>query len=758
MKNVSELGLSLDSGLGWLAGPDLSDRAQIFREKSEIFGRHYSVASTAYSRHLLIWEIISSKHQSITSQLLDTYKINSKALSLYSEILTECELLLNGPLRLIAEYMQDNPIGHLRKIRSTNLVDHVWKFMVQEGLVKSNTVPQTPRTIKSLIHRARHLAQTPLYEYHWRRLGSDSIWKAERERRRVQATYLSKGFRSAINNLKSKGLSQTQTSGSFAKNPHHFDPLTASAEAAIEFMLSCVAPLPAQASQDETESNRHNCSDNDDQMEFLNDLTSSIMSGNIEFDEIKSLGNRIDTVLVRPNNLSMAQKEWLLETEWAQRAFLSSYILAVVDNQATFTHVRSLTLAKVSSCYLSMLDRKDFWGSLPNITTLTLVVLPDWRDVSKPHDGWVEINHIYPSQATDQFASLLDKHITLKRSIKTLKLGYIGGGEHAPGLFARNRHILPAPVMKNRGKSNPLRFAYIEELTFVNCWFIPNVLVEFTSQMMGQHLKRLNLNSVSLVMYGGATSRDLVGFTPPSTSGQAGTFTVPVGIGYGVLRSEIDQVTLQQFLPFNHPLFPNNATLAAMLAAATTLQIPPLQPVVSDSTPEAPFGWLQNIPDKDTWAEVVDAITPGPNLAQQRFALGFEDQKPSLPINSLDKLSFESCGYVKLPYQDVVLSGLRESAQGVNPALTARLKRIQDDMMCSPDHFLGTIEPDIEAHDESILINAFGMYLGWGNDPRKDFNVEDGQPPGGTGRFSGVIERSVRMDVRMDERATALNG
>jgi hypothetical protein len=66
---------------------------------------------------------------------------------------------------------------------------------------------------------------------------------------------------------------------------------------------------------------------------------------------------RLETYPIIPSELSKLQKEWLLETEWAQRAFLSSWLIAVVDNRFTFQHVHTLNFARISSRFLLSLCR-----------------------------------------------------------------------------------------------------------------------------------------------------------------------------------------------------------------------------------------------------------------------------------------------------------------------------------------------------------------------------------------------------------------
>ena len=61
--------------------------------------------------------------------------------------------------------------------------------------------------------------------------------------------------------------------------------------------------------------------------------------------------------------------------------------------------------------------------------------------------------------------------------------------------------------------------------------------------------------------------------------------------------------------------------------------------------------------------------------------------------------------------------------------------------MASGDLYLGKIIPVILRVEECLLTHAFGMRLGWGEKTDKYDNIEDRQLEGGSGRFSGVLDR-----------------
>jgi hypothetical protein len=221
-----------------------------------------------------------------------------------------------------------------------------------------------------------------------------------------------------------------------------------------------------------------------------------------------------------PATLTKAQKEWLLETEWAQRAFVSSYMLSIIDNRATFQPIHTLNISSLSDRYIPMLNRIDFWNALPNLKEVTLMVIPGWRTVEKDEAGFVDTPRVEPTGEVDTFCELLQTQVASRSKIHRLTIGYTVGGEYAEGLHARNKLLMPAPLLPLRAcmHTDPtlpptetatvqdtnmlrqalLRFPNLEELTLRNCWVTPLALLQFVKLHDGHALKHLTLDSVSL--------------------------------------------------------------------------------------------------------------------------------------------------------------------------------------------------------------------------------------------------------------------
>lgn len=428
-----------------------------------------------------------------------------------------------------------------------------------------------------------------------------------------------------------------------------------------------------------------------------------------------------------PNSLTAAQQEWLLENNWAQEAFLTSWCMALVDNSCTFKHVHTLKFARLSSRYLKMLERQDIWSALESLRNVTILLVPDWRDVVKTDDRIVDTPPILPSLAADQFFGFLEQCLVGAKKLTALKFGYDAGGERARGMFARNKHVLPAPVVQFTQPHRAvdlfdkvLTLPFVKHLTLSNCWIPPDILKLFViAHTTGNAaLQTLVLDSVSLTAWPGAKSSDPV--VPPR----------PVGIPFATAlnRAAIANPMLRNLSP------------VVQLQMIQDLQLSS-NGQNFDLGPDVPHDWLDYEVRKGSWPDVINSITPGETLDQKRFLYGYVEDPP-LPqsLGSLRRIEFISCGYVRLPK----LRTLDQQAIGkVEPTYINCLRQRSNDlghvMMSTEDKFLGQIVPTIDLDEYMLLNSAFGMTSGWGDDDSKYENREDGQPEGGSGRFSGSL-------------------
>lgn len=438
-----------------------------------------------------------------------------------------------------------------------------------------------------------------------------------------------------------------------------------------------------------------------------------------------------------PNSLTAAQQEWLLENNWAQEAFLTSWCMALVDNACTFKHVHTLKFARLSSRYLKMLERQDIWTALENLRNVTILLVPDWRDVVKTDDRIVDTPPLLPSLAADHFFVFLDQWLVGAEKLTALNVGYAAGGERARGMCARNKHVLPAPVLKFSQPHRAidrvekvLTLPHIQHLTLSNCWIPPDMLKRFVlaHNVDTAALHTLVLDSVSLTALPGARYSDPA--VPPR----------PVGTPFAAALSRLATA---------------NPTLRNLSPVVQLQMIQDLQLSSSgqndDLGSDVPYDWLEYKERKGSWPDVINAITPGETLDQKRFLYGHrEDEPPPQSSGPLRRIEFISCGYIrltKLRILDQQTIGRVESTY-IN-CLRQRSMDLAHVMMSTEDHFLGQIVPTIDLDEYLLLNSAFGMTSGWGDDGSKYENREDGQPEGGSGRFNGSLV-GVEQDGRQN--------
>ncbi|UPX16649.1 uncharacterized protein EKO05_0007039 [Ascochyta rabiei] len=552
---------------------------------------------------------------------------------------------------------------------------------------------------------------------------------------------------------------------------------------------------------------------------------------------------------ITPATLSKLQSEWLLETEWAQRAFTSSYMLSILDNPATFHQVHTLNISSLPDRYISMLNRADFWNALPNLKHVTLMIVPGWRTVYKDEAGFVDTSVMDPTERVDIFCELLLAQIASRPTIKKLTIGFTTGGEHAEGLHARNKLLMPAPLLplEARMHADPLlptvetalvqdgnilqqallRFPYLEEFTLRNCWITPSALLEFVKIHDKYCLKHLNMDSVSLTAMlrpiGNAHAAQqanpqnaavaqqlavtLLHFNNNNNGGGNAAQAHPLPANNQVLNSYIqslivqlqqmqanaggiqqqhinalqnqlqqqlhsaqianaqphrsNRLSLRQHSVQQHPQAQQQLNITHMthlnhLATQVSLM---QQLVAGQGALVAPFtnapadgarSVLQTRPREGSWMEIIDQISPGTNL--------FDFESPhsqAIPTRttSLQCVSFISCGYAKLPHlhpgidQSTIETGNGFAAALRNPVFTKRYNALSPAMLSSRWPYLGEIVQEVDSSELAALETAWDLRHGW-EDVEAARAVEfDGLLSGGTGRFSGKVQLSDRVNT-----------
>ncbi|KAH0493653.1 hypothetical protein TgHK011_000310 [Trichoderma gracile] len=453
-----------------------------------------------------------------------------------------------------------------------------------------------------------------------------------------------------------------------------------------------------------------------------------------------------------PTNLTRAQKELLLELEWAHRAMIQSYVISIIDNaqDGCFSNLTNITIAKIPSAHVHILCRKELWESIPKVKNVSLAVIADWRRITKPSPGVVADTHVSPLDAVRKVYNLLNHYIGQQRNIETLHFEWICGGEFARGPYQRNQYILPAPFVDSPelmssvdGAKDPdrlLDLPYVKDFSLKNCWVSPHVLTQTIRNMALHSLERLEFESVSLS-------------GPPVFAPQ------PVNV---------PQVAEDVGLP---PIFPGG--VAPMIAGPVGEPAPAMFPQPA-AAPAAPSDEQQTdrlvLPEPFSWAGFCEHFSPGIKMRMlprfrdgadgsvkpEDFTLPLEkDLAPFLPHAdqlaadetqyNLASITFKSCGYV---FIDVRNLDFRALLPPEGPAAHAFVNSLRHDIFHSmqycKDKLLGRILPYILPSEWKTLETVFLMERGWANvysAQISDDAVADGFEYPGMGRFSGTVEK-----------------
>lgn len=511
---------------------------------------------------------------------------------------------------------------------------------------------------------------------------------------------------------------------------------------------------------------------------------------------IRDIAVSFDRPAVIPNDLRKEQKEWLLETEWAQRAFLESYMLAVTDNFDNFQNVTTLNIAKLSNQFVPMLAKEAFWDALPFLEDVTIHVKPDWRTVFKDEAGLAATAPLTPSRAVDPFHKLLRSHIAGNESIKKLSVGWASGGEHADGTFARFNHLLPAPItssdhsMANSSHFN-LVFPHLEQLTLYNCWITPPALEGLVKSHSGRNLTKLKLDSVSLTAHpkfpAGAQhgvahhqqfpwmhNMNNAGFVGAHAFGNGGMNNNHMAAALQqqnlhqqqqlqLLNLQLQQQQLQQQLHLHQMAAANNGQPAWAMNlnngnnANFNAHFPPLGmagpanqpgPAAPANAPGAaplPSHWTVGHRE-GSWPQVLDSISPGRTFDDFiPHELGFEPI-PRPPTN-LTSIAFKSCGYARFvnttpPFDQLVLESA-DYTHHATPWFRSRLSALKSTMMEIPrDRLMAGIIQFMPRRELDALQLGWQLREGWEDEWLAEASTYDGYLPGGTGRFSGKVSKT----------------
>lgn len=459
-------------------------------------------------------------------------------------------------------------------------------------------------------------------------------------------------------------------------------------------------------------------------------------------------------LMLKPSTLRQEQREWLLQTGWAQQAFIGSYVLAVLDNPLIFAHVKHLNISKMSSSFLDQLKRRSFWDALPGMTDLTLIVKPDWRYVHRASSGKAEVSGIGPSTAVAKLTDLLILHVRSRPGLKRLTIGYSGGGENAQGIFSRNKHILPAPLCKLEHclemQARTIAFPLLEEITLVNCWMTPLALRDFVTTHRSLLLKRLCLDSFSLTAlpvykkHHALPLSSYVSLLPEINHKVKRRRAQLEQKRHGIPSQEQQAVysTMSSAWPTHTASTP---TSILSPAAVLSLGLPPHCSASAVKLNNASLHKSDNphryFYRRGSWPHLIAEICPGEHseiFAQDSTISASDTTNATAP---LDTLELRSVGYVAIRQADFHQDHLMPLNPSP-PSPSAWQTALQMVMMHTNEGVFGDIVPHMPAEEFALLRVAWGLSTSPRSfDVLSKLNTSDGCPAKGTGRASGIITK-----------------
>lgn len=477
-----------------------------------------------------------------------------------------------------------------------------------------------------------------------------------------------------------------------------------------------------------------------------------------------------------PNNLTASQVEMLLELEWAHRALMDSYVIAVMDNKDSFQALNTLTIARCSGRHVPSLMKAEFWETMTCLSSFHLGVIPDWRRLHKDDTGGVSQTRISPIETYGAVFNLLHKYVGEQKNIKHVSFEWISGGEFAVGKSQRDRYIMPAPVLAEApnmvelqtrfGEEDVINLPHVERLTLKNCWFTPHVFLNVVKKMSRETLRDLELESVSLT---GPPSKANEPSIHPGPQGKPSHWPWPLCVGgepgsWFQLQRPAANNNINNNVPAPHGLHAAAAAAAAAaVAAAAAGAGPGPQPIplpnvwgqnghhllthpgsgaVAVNQASAPvqqdgqspaiskwrlFSWPHVLASLDMSPEAVHAhfedMDPNDDYYrniktnEQRFSKMFHDVvEGGGGQDRLKTITFKSCGYALIESSHISNWKIipNESLQVQHDAeLPNQLKELDTQMLICNDGLLGKTLNYIPGKEQRILGGIFGLSFGW---------------------------------------------
>ncbi|KAL7942979.1 hypothetical protein V8C42DRAFT_359904 [Trichoderma barbatum] len=460
-----------------------------------------------------------------------------------------------------------------------------------------------------------------------------------------------------------------------------------------------------------------------------------------------------------PTNLTRAQKELLLELEWAHRAMIQSYVISIIDNagDGCFSNLTNVTIAKIPSAHVHILCRKELWESLPCVKNVSIAVIADWRKITKPSPGIVADTHVSPVEAVGKVYKLLNDYIGQQPNIENVHFEWICGGEFARGPYQRNQYILPAPFVESpelmsapdgaKDTDKLLDMPFVKHFSLKNCWVSPHILFQTTRSMALRSLDKLEFESVSL------SGPPIFSLQPANGPQAVDDVGLPVP---GFLPGVVPPMAAGPIAP--PPMFPPVAMPMQMLLPEEQL---PERLVMPDLftwsgfcehfSPSIKMRFLPRFresagPDADGTVRPEELSLPHANKDLSSFLLNADQLNADEAQYNLSSISFKSCGYVFVDLRTLDIRALLPPEGQAAHAFANTLRHdIFHSMQYCKDKLLARILPYMLASETKTLEQIFLMDSGWSkvySEHVSDDAIADGFECPGLGRFSGTLQRA----------------
>ncbi|KAM3504649.1 hypothetical protein MY10362_003427 [Beauveria mimosiformis] len=440
---------------------------------------------------------------------------------------------------------------------------------------------------------------------------------------------------------------------------------------------------------------------------------------------------RTDYALV-PAALTRAQKEMLLELEWAHRAMAQSFILSAIDCsiEGSFQHVMTLNIAKIPSSHLHILSRHDLWSSFPSLTSVSLGVVADWRRFHVSAPEMIDEVSVSPLDAVPLAHALIKDYISLEPKIESFHFEWICGGELASGCHQRSQHILPAPffaspaamarpAMANVGTDSALlRLPYVKNLSLKNCWVAPHVLLQSLRDYALCSLERLEFEGVSLSVMPWVTA------DPPPQN------LIDLGAGFTTANMMMNFSQWESgILSLKQPSWMSWAGLIEHFSPSAKIRD------AIDRGKNATARASSAEKRQDTLQQLTHIIPDARELFKEEA------------LYALESLTFKSCGYVNLDHERFHLGSMISSSE--MSLLSATLPTVSEFtpfMQRCNKNLVARIVNFEMANDRFPFARVFNFTFGWhGVYDGKIINAAEADKcqAFGPGRFSGLLAKGV---------------